>query len=128
MARFFRRKDRPPLSKAGLARDNGVAVTTVPGWISVPDAPFVVCLPKPPFKSARKPLVRSPKGHFIDTGPWSFLTGLTTEKLVAGGPLADLSWRTTFLPRSSNAGLTRPSDPISWGVCGQVEVGQSGTC
>jgi len=76
------------LNISEVARDLGVAVNTVKRWISVMEASFIVYLLKPFYANIGKRLVKSPKLYFVDPGLVSFLTGIHTEKMFEGGPLA----------------------------------------
>ena len=74
------------LSYDGLARDCGVSVDTVRGWLSLLQQSFVVFLLRPYHRNYGKRLVKSPKLYFYDTGLAASLLGVESpEQILAGG-------------------------------------------
>jgi len=64
------------LNMHALARDLGLATTTVKSWLSVLEASGVVSLLSPYFGNVGKRLVKTPKLYFMDTGLQCFLIGI----------------------------------------------------
>jgi hypothetical protein len=70
------------LSLSDLARDVGIAVSTVKQWLSVLEASFQVFLLPPYFANITKRIVKSPKLYMMDTGLLCHLLGLETPEMA----------------------------------------------
>lgn len=81
------------LNKADLARDVGVAVSTVTQWLSVLEASGLIVLLEPWFANHTKRLVKTPKLYFTDVGLLSFLLGMNAAALETWSGLGAL-WET----------------------------------
>lgn len=81
------------LNKSDLARDVGVAVSTVTQWLSVLEASGIVVLLEPWFTNHTKRLVKTPKLYFVDVGLVSFLLGMNAASLETWSGLGSL-WET----------------------------------
>jgi predicted AAA+ superfamily ATPase len=82
------------LNKAELAREIGIAGSTAAIWLdTLADAGIVAFLPpwRPP---GGRPLVKSPKLYFLDTGLCSHLLGIRTEADLSSSPHAAPLWET----------------------------------
>lgn len=82
------------LNKAELAREIGIAGSTAAIWLdTLADAGIVTFLPpwRPP---GGRPLVKSPKLYFLDTGLCSHLLGIRTEEDLRSSPHAASLWET----------------------------------
>ncbi len=75
------------LNRTEVARDVGVAVTTIGDWISVLQASGQIVLLEPYFRNIGKRIVKTPKVYFADTGLLCFLLGLNPSGLSANGSL-----------------------------------------
>jgi predicted AAA+ superfamily ATPase len=65
-----------------LAKDTGVSVNTVKGWISILEAGFIIFLLYPYYKNFGKRVIKSPKLYFTDPGLASFLLGIKSADQV----------------------------------------------
>ncbi len=74
--RFCALRSGQLLNMHALARDLGVATTTVKSWLSVLEASGIVSLLAPYFGNLGKRLVKTPKLYFMDTGLLCFLIGI----------------------------------------------------
>jgi len=77
-----------PLNMSELAREVGVAVSTVRRWISVLEASMIIYLMPPYFRNFGKRITKAPKVYFLDCGLICYLTGIRTRDLLLQGPLA----------------------------------------
>jgi predicted AAA+ superfamily ATPase len=75
------------LNQSELARDVGVAVSTVRDWLSILEASFQIFILRPYFVNIGKRLIKSPKVYFMDTGLLCFLVGLRDGEHAAAGPM-----------------------------------------
>lgn len=73
------------LNMSQVARDLGIAVSTVRDWISILEATCQIAIVRPWFTNIRKWLVKTPKVHFLDTGTPCALRGLTSPEQVLSG-------------------------------------------
>lgn len=64
---------------SSLAKDTGIAVSTVQSWVSVLEASYIIYLLKPDHNNFSKRLVKSPKLYFYDTGLAASLLGIEDE-------------------------------------------------
>jgi len=76
------------LNMSELARDIGVAVSTVRRWVSVLEASMIVYLLPPYYRNLGKRITKSPKVYFLDNGLVCYLTGIRSRELLLHGPLA----------------------------------------
>ncbi len=76
------------LNMSELARDVGVAVSTVKRWLSVLEASCQVLLLEPFYRNVGKRLVKTPKLYFLNTGLACFLTGWRSPETAASGAMA----------------------------------------
>lgn len=65
-----------------LAKEIGVSVAMINGWISVLETCFIIHLLPPYSKSFSKRVSRSPKLYFYDTGVAAFLLGIKSEEAL----------------------------------------------
>ncbi len=82
------------LNRAELARDVGVAGSTLTRWLSALEVAGLVTLLEPWFSNRTKSLVKSPKLHLGDTGLACFLAGLRRAEDLQHSPLAGPLWET----------------------------------
>ena len=82
------------LNMSELARDVGVAVSTVKQWLSVLEASCQVLLLEPYYRNVGKRLVKTPKLYFLNTGLVCFLTGWRTVQTAASGAMAGALFET----------------------------------
>jgi predicted AAA+ superfamily ATPase len=64
------------LNKSQLARDVGLAVSTVGQWLSALEASGLITILEPYFDDHTKRIVKTPKLYFNDVGLLCFLLGL----------------------------------------------------
>lgn len=76
------------LNYSDIARDAGVAVSTVREWISLLEATCQVYLLRPYFNNIGKRQIKTPKLYFRDTGLACYLTGWRTAETAAAGAMA----------------------------------------
>ena len=76
------------LNLSTLARDIGVAVSTVSRWVSILEASYIIFLVQPFYKNYGKRIVKAPKVYFYDTGLVSHLVGIDSEAHFRKGPLS----------------------------------------
>ena len=84
------------LNKSELARDVGIAQTTVSQWLSALEAGNQITLLEPFFANVGKRLVKSPKLYFNDTGLLCFLLGLSPDSF-GRSPLTGPVWENFVL-------------------------------
>lgn len=84
------------LNKAELARDVGVALSTVTQWLSVLEASGLLLLLEPFFDNHTKRLVKTPKLYLLDVGLACFLLGLDARAVAGWTGLGSL-WETLVL-------------------------------
>jgi predicted AAA+ superfamily ATPase len=70
------------LDYSSLARDTGVSVGTIKGWISILEAGFIIFLLYPYYKNYGKRVIKAPKLYFTDPGMASFLLGIKSAEQV----------------------------------------------
>ncbi len=83
------------LNKAALAREIGIAGSTAAIWLATLIDAGVVTLLYPWKPSQGKPVVKSPKVYFLDTGLCCHLLGIRTETELAESPHAAAIWETS---------------------------------
>ena len=88
------------LNKSELARDVGIAQTTVGQWLSALEAGNQITLLEPFFANVGKRLVKSPKLYFHDTGLLCFLLGLSPDSF-GRSPLTGPVWENFVLTELS---------------------------
>jgi uncharacterized protein len=98
------------LNKADLARDVGIAPSTVSQWLSVLEASGQVVLLEPWFSNRTKSIVKSPKLYLADTGLLCALLNIRSEEALRDAPGAGAIWETFVFAqlrdRERNAGRT----------------------
>jgi predicted AAA+ superfamily ATPase len=99
------------LKLSELARDLGVAVNTIKGWISVLEATHQVLILRPYHSNVGKRLVKTPKLYFTDTGLLSHLCGLKDPEHAAAGPLGGVLLETAVIAEIYKAHLHRGLEP-----------------
>ncbi len=82
------------LNMSELARDVGVAVSTVKQWLSVLEASCQVLLLEPFYRNVGKRLVKTPKLYFLNTGLVCYLTGWRSAETAARGAMAGALFET----------------------------------
>lgn len=75
------------LNKDNLARDVGIAPSTVEQWLSILEATYIIYRLPPWHQNIGKRVIKSPKLYFYDTGLVSFLIGITKQEQLATHPL-----------------------------------------
>ncbi|MCG8605333.1 DUF4143 domain-containing protein [bacterium] len=75
------------LNISEIARDMGVAVTTIKAWLSVLEATLQIVLVKPYHRNAGKRLVKAPKLYFLGPGLTAYLVGLMEPRHALLGPM-----------------------------------------
>lgn len=84
------------LNKSELARDVGIAVSTVGQWLSALEAAGLIVILEPFFDNHTKRLVKTPKLYFTDVGLVCFLLGLDARAVAGWAGLGAL-WETAML-------------------------------
>ncbi len=82
------------LNKADLARDVGIAPSTVNQWLSVLEASGQVVLLEPWFSNRTKSIVKSPKLYLADTGLLCALLNIRSEEALRQSVSAGAVWET----------------------------------
>jgi predicted AAA+ superfamily ATPase len=82
------------LNKAELAREIGIAGSTAAIWLDTLADAGVITLVRPWQPPQGKPLVKSPKLFFLDTGLCAALLGIRDEQALAASPHAAALWET----------------------------------
>ncbi len=67
---------------SSLAKDTGVNVGTIKGWISILEAGFIVFQLYPYYKNFGKRMIKAPKLYFTDPGLAAFLLGIKSAEQV----------------------------------------------
>jgi uncharacterized protein len=80
------------LNQAELARDVGVAPSTIGQWISVLQASGLVVLLEPWFNNASKRMVKSPKLYFTEVALQASLCGINSREELLRSPLLGALW------------------------------------
>ncbi len=70
------------LDYSSLAKDIGVTVHTIKGWISILEAGFIVFQLYPYYKNFGKRMIKAPKLYFTDPGLAAFLLGIKSTEQV----------------------------------------------
>jgi hypothetical protein len=99
------------LKLSELARDLGVAVNTIKGWISVLEATHQVVILRPYHSNTTKRLVKSPKLYLTDIGLLCHLCGLKDPEHAAAGPLGGAILETAVVAEVYKAHLHRGLEP-----------------
>ena len=112
------------LSLSDLARDLGIAVNTVKGWLSVLEATYQIILLRPYFQNVGKRLVKAPKVYFTDTGTLCHLVGLRDPDHARTGPMAGAILETAVVSEIFRTILHRGEEPrlYFWRTSNGVEV------
>jgi predicted AAA+ superfamily ATPase len=99
------------LNLADIARDLGVVLNTVKGWLSVLEASFQVVVLRPYFANLGKRLVKTPKVYFTDTGTLCHIVGLRDFRHAASGPMAGALFETAVLSELYRTMAHRGEEP-----------------
>ena len=67
---------------SSLAKDIGVSVHTIKGWISILETGFIVFQLYPYYKNFGKRMIKAPKLYFTDPGLAAFLLGIKSAEQV----------------------------------------------
>lgn len=70
-----------------VAREIGVAVNTIKGWLAVLEATYQIMILRPYFANISKRLVKTPKVFFTDVGTLCYLVGLRDIENAMAGPM-----------------------------------------
>ncbi|MEI6173976.1 MAG: ATP-binding protein [Bacteroidota bacterium] len=65
---------------SSLAKDTGVSVSTIKGWISILEAGYIIFQLYPYYKNYGKRVIKSPKIYFTDPGLVSYLLGIKSAE------------------------------------------------
>ncbi len=65
---------------SSLAKDTGVSVGTIKGWISILEAGYIIFQLYPYYKNYGKRVIKSPKIYFTDPGLVSYLLGIKSAE------------------------------------------------
>lgn len=76
------------LNMSDIAREVGIAVSTVKRWISILAACGMIYLLSPYYRNFGKRIVKAPKVYFMDCGLVCYLLGISTSDLLMNGPMA----------------------------------------
>ncbi len=82
------------LNMSTLAKDAGVAVSTIKAWLSVLESSGIIFFLRPYFSNRSKRLVRSPKVYMTDTGMAAYLTAWRSSESLAHGAMAGALFET----------------------------------
>lgn len=82
------------LNKADLARDVGVAPSTINQWISIVEAAGQILLLEPWFNNQGKRLIKSPKLYLADTGLLCALLNLRSPDAIGLSAFVGAIWET----------------------------------
>jgi hypothetical protein len=82
------------LNKADLARDVGIAPSTVNHWLSMLEASGQAVLLEPWFSNRTKSIVKSPKLYLADTGLLCALLNIRSEEALLESPAVGAVWET----------------------------------
>src|SRR6266481_3170530 len=82
------------LNKADLARDIGIAPSTVGHWLSALEASGQVVLLEPWFSNRTKSIVKSPKLYLADTGLLCALLNIRSQETLMQSPSVGAVWET----------------------------------
>ncbi|HVN20058.1 MAG TPA: ATP-binding protein [Dongiaceae bacterium] len=82
------------LNKADLARDVGIAPSTVHHWLSTLEASGQIVLLEPWFSNRTKSIVKSPKLYLADSGLLCALLNIRSEEALRESPGAGSVWET----------------------------------
>lgn len=112
------------INVADLARDTGVAPTTVRRWLSVLQASQIVHLVPPWYDNFGKRLTKAPKLVFLDVGLCAWLLGLHTEAAIRSGPAAGALAETAVASEWIKAFRSVGQEPRihHWSAHGGIEV------
>ena len=82
------------LNKADLARDVGIAPSTVNHWLSTLEASGQIALLEPWFSNRTKSIVKSPKLYLADSGLLCALMNIRSAQALRESPAAGAVWET----------------------------------
>jgi len=68
------------MDHSSLAKDTGVSVSTIKGWISILEAGYIIFQLYPYYKNYGKRVIKSPKIYFTDPGLASYLLGIKSAE------------------------------------------------
>ena len=112
------------LNLSDLARDVGIAVSTVRDWLAILEASFQVFLLRPYFVNTGKRLVKAPKVYFTDTGLLCYLVGLRDVEHAAAGPMGGALLENLVVAELIKTSLHRGEEPAMyfWRTAAGAEV------
>jgi len=104
------------LNKAELAREIGIAGSTAAIWLDTLVEAGIVALLRPWRPPHGRPLVKSPKLHFLDTGLCAHLLGIRTADELSASPHAPALWETCIHGevRRRGTGPTPSAETVFW--------------
>jgi predicted AAA+ superfamily ATPase len=104
------------LNKADLARDVGIAPSTVGHWLSALEASGQVVLLEPWFSNRTKSIVKSPKLYLADTGLLCALLNIRSEESLRHAPGIGAIWETFVFAqlRARERGAGRTGSLFFW--------------
>jgi hypothetical protein len=76
------------VNMSSMAREVGVSVNTIKGWMTILERTYQVYTLHPYYRSLAKRLVKTPKVYFTDAGLQAYLTGWHDPEQALRGPLA----------------------------------------
>ena len=100
------------LNMSEIARDVGVAASTIANWVSVIEASGIARLLEPHFGNFGKRVVKTPKLYFMDTGLLCFLLGLADHQALVRSTFLGQVWE-TFVFGQIVRQLERRSSPAT---------------
>lgn len=92
-AEMLRSRVGSPLSLASIARDLGIAPTTLNKYLDILQALFIVFVVRPWHRNIARATLQAPKVYFYDTGLVQGDAGLRFENLVACHLLKQVQWQ-----------------------------------
>lgn len=82
------------LNKADMARDVGIAPSTVNHWLSVLEASGQIVLLEPWFSNRTKSIIKTPKLYLADSGLLCALLNIRSEDALRESPAVGAVWET----------------------------------
>ncbi|MDZ4284036.1 MAG: ATP-binding protein [Hydrogenophaga sp.] len=92
-AQLLRQRVGSPLSLASIARDLGVAPTTLKKYLDILEALYIVFVVRPWHDNIARAVLQTPKVYFFDTGLVEGDDGIRFENLVATALLKHVQWQ-----------------------------------
>lgn len=82
------------INYSSFSNELGISIPTLKKWISILESSFIIYLLQPFYNNFGKRIIKSPKIYFLDTGLASYLTGITTDKILLNGPMSGALFET----------------------------------